>query len=435
MKKLQATKTKLFVEDQLGQCRGDLAQAEGALRAFEEQQEIPSISEDTRFTINKSIKIQEDMKKLNKTLTKVKEQESELRELFDNKKMLGQRLQKLNRQLLSFDSTRTGSPDEMDEMGWISELTDRDPGLGKLNQRLIQLQIQLADMTSYYTKVHPSSKEVEKRIEETIQQILSKYKKHIRRLTEEKDELEMENEEIERDLRMLPSNQMQYTRLLRRLEVNEELFTLLSKKYQEARISEAGVVDDVNIMSVATIPGSPTNINLPRTSLIGILFGLILGLVIAVLREIFDTSIGTIEEVERTLKTPVLVVIPHIAFEMPRGNNPGKMKQKKDNPNPGRRYQEGLITHFVPKDPCSEAFRILRTNIEYLLFNKPFKTILVTSATMQEGKSTVVSNIGITLAQQGKKVCILECNMRRPRIFKIFGLRRGPDGGNQDVLF
>ena len=80
-------------------------------------------------------------------------------------------------------------------------------------------------------------------------------------------------------------------------------------------IAEAGIVDEVTIMSVATLPANPVNEGLPRTIFIGVMLGFIFGIIFAVLREMFDTSIGTIEDVERTLKIAVLAVIPHIRTE------------------------------------------------------------------------------------------------------------------------
>jgi capsular exopolysaccharide synthesis family protein len=204
---------------------------------------------------------------------------------------------------------------------------------------------------------------------------------------------------------------------------------MLSQKHQEAMIAEAGVVDEVTVMSVATMPSNPINKGLPRTIFIGIMLGFIFGVIFAVLREMFDTSIGTIEDVERTLKIAVLAVIPHIRTE------DQKKKKKSDKPVDESLvsiFKTTLVTHFNPKDPSAEAYRILRTNIEYLSFNKPLQTILVTSAAMQEGKSTTIANLAVAFAQQGKNILLMECNLRRPSLQKNFGLEHKQ--GIADIL-
>jgi capsular exopolysaccharide synthesis family protein len=208
---------------------------------------------------------------------------------------------------------------------------------------------------------------------------------------------------------------------------------LFSNQLESARIAEAGIVDDVSIISMATLPATPINKNMARVAGVGIFLGLIFGIIFAIIREMFDTSIGTIEDVERTLKLAVLAVIPHIQHDTEDSKRKSRMlkakRSKESSPIPLREF---LVTHFSPKDPTAEAYRILRTNIEYLSFDKPLRTILLSSATMQEGKSTTIANLAIAFAQQGKQVLLLECNLRRPSLPRVFGIDRGP--GTADIL-
>jgi protein-tyrosine kinase len=85
-----------------------------------------------------------------------------------------------------------------------------------------------------------------------------------------------------------------------------------------------------------------------------------------------------------------------------------------------------LITSEQPKSPVAEAYRVLRTSVQFAGVNKPLRTILVTSAGPGEGKSTVVANLGAALAQAGKKVVLVDADLRRPtlhRIFEVVGTR------------
>lgn len=81
-----------------------------------------------------------------------------------------------------------------------------------------------------------------------------------------------------------------------------------------------------------------------------------------------------------------------------------------------------LVTHLDPMAAASEAFRVLRTNLQFMGLDQPVKSILVTSALPDEGKSTVAANLAIAFAQAGVNVCLVDADLRRPRIAKIFGV-------------
>src|SRR6056297_1178595 len=88
--------------------------------------------------------------------------------------------------------------------------------------------------------------------------------------------------------------------------------------------------------------------------------------------------------------------------------------------------RKSLITHCDPKSPASEAYRMIRTNLEYSQVDERLQTILFTSSMEAEGKSTSLSNVAIALAHSGFRVLILECDLRKPRMHKIFRLKRQP---------
>jgi succinoglycan biosynthesis transport protein ExoP len=420
-KKQFASKTIGFVKQQLDLCKTDLSAAEANVQSFQGQQEIPSIDANSSRVISEASKLDEKLKVFDNSIAIIKIQQTKLKKASENKVI----------NTASTPDTSVGFVDSLSllsKMGWVTEFTDDDPGIRQLNSRLMNLQIQREDVLAYYKKDHPSVKDIVRKIGETSEQILAEYDKKLADIGLKREDIQKQKADIDRQLQLVPFNQMNYARLERNLKVKEELYTLLQKKLQESMIAEAGVVDEVTIMSMATLPVNPINADMPRVIFIGILLGLIFGIIFAVLREMFDTSIGTIEDVERTLKIAVLAVIPHI-----RGEEQNKKRSKKGAPEtPAAYFKTFLVTHFNPKDPSAEAYRILRTNIGYLSFNKPLQVILVTSAAMQEGKSTTISNLAVAFAQQGKNILLLECNLRRPSLMRSFGVDHNP--GVSDIL-
>ncbi|MBT4365659.1 MAG: AAA family ATPase, partial [Desulfobacteraceae bacterium] len=172
------------------------------------------------------------------------------------------------------------------------------------------------------------------------------------------------------------------------------------------------------IVKPALIPSSPFNV--PSKLMIvvtGIVMGLILGIVFAFGAELFDTSIGTIEDVEEVLGVPVLGVIPSL-------NEGEKRKIASDKKNMGRKYD--LVAHYDPSSLIAEAFRTLRTNLQFISLDKKVKSFVVTSSFVQEGKSFNVVNLALSLAQTGNKVLLISADLRKPVLHKIFGLNREP---------
>ncbi|MEE9609698.1 MAG: polysaccharide biosynthesis tyrosine autokinase, partial [Desulfatiglandales bacterium] len=174
-------------------------------------------------------------------------------------------------------------------------------------------------------------------------------------------------------------------------------------------------------------------VNPPKTAATGVmgaLIGIVLGLVIAFIIETFDTSLGAIEDVEETLGTQVLGVIPHVdnrdIQELLRDKYPEGIQEASEK-------QTGyLISHFAPKSMMAENFRALRTNIQFKDTEKEIRTIAITSTSPQEGKTIVTINLAVTMAQAGMKILVVGSDLRKPMLGKLFGVETTP--GLTDIL-
>lgn len=259
------------------------------------------------------------------------------------------------------------------------------------------------------------------------------------RLTENHPEikrLEEQLEHLKEQMRGLPDAELDFARLQREVEVNEKTYRTLRERLEEARVAEAEKIADATIIERALVPKSPINPPKRFGLFIGGLLGLLFGCVLAFVIETLDTSIGTIEDVERLLQIPVLAVIPHIG-RLDRTRPTSKIKKpfewfKFKRHRAGStelEAREALHAHYQPHSVSTEAYRILRTNLK---LSAERKVMLVTSAGPAEGKTTMISNLGIVLAQSGVRTLLISSDLRRPELDRVFGLER--EEGLSEVL-
>ena len=234
-------------------------------------------------------------------------------------------------------------------------------------------------------------------------------------------------DDFDSKLEELPEKTLQLARLERSRRLNENIYLMMKEKYEETRITRAGQIGKIRMVDGAVPSGNPISPKTNRNLLLGALIGLGLGIGITFLIEYMDNSIRTIENVER-LKLPLLGSIPEIKPELTNGKwKPLFIKQfqsKNDKKVEEGKIAERLITHLKPKSHISEAYRALRTQLQYSKTDDPARTILVSSPGPGEGKSTSVANLAIALAQMGSKVILVDTDLRRPVLHNLFNLSR-----------
>ncbi|MDI6641869.1 MAG: polysaccharide biosynthesis tyrosine autokinase [Elusimicrobiota bacterium] len=267
---------------------------------------------------------------------------------------------------------------------------------GHLALRLLDLQTKKADMLKKYTEKHPDVIDLNNKIKTTEEQ-----------------------------MKTLPKEELEHARLTRTLRLNEDMFALLAKRHKEAQISEADRVVSASIVTPATTPRSPIRPNRVTNFSIGSLIGILLGFVFALVAEHLDTSIGTIEDVETYLQIPVIGIVPHIESKgRERFFDIRKFRHKLDVTD----LRSKLIIYHSAKSPFVEAYHTLRTNIKFAKEEiTPAKTkLMFTSTGVAEGKTLTGVNFALAAAQTGIRTIYIECDLRRPAVHKLFGLRRIP---------
>jgi polysaccharide biosynthesis transport protein len=165
----------------------------------------------------------------------------------------------------------------------------------------------------------------------------------------------------------------------------------------------AYVIDPGSVIQTAGLPSEPSSPDHARNATLALLAGLLLGGVTALARERLDDGLRGRSDLEAQSGVPVLAVIPKV---------PGWKK----------RDETRLVTVTEPKSAVSEAYRTLRTSMLFAAAQRGIKTILVTSATAGEGKTTTAANLAVVLANADKRVIIINADLRKPRVHKFFKL-------------
>ncbi|HOE35423.1 MAG: polysaccharide biosynthesis tyrosine autokinase [Chloroflexi bacterium] len=195
----------------------------------------------------------------------------------------------------------------------------------------------------------------------------------------------------------------QLTQLRTTLELYQQIYISSISSLETLRLTRAQNTPNVVQVEAAVTPSSPISPKPMQSALLAGGIGLLVTAAVAFLVEFLDDTIKTPDEVKDQLGLPVIGLI-------------GELRKK------NKDEKLGNYVAYHPRSPVSEAFRALRTNLEYSGIDAPLRVILVTSAGKSEGKTTVATNLAIVLAQSGKKVLLLDSDMRRPNVHAQFNI-------------
>lgn len=207
---------------------------------------------------------------------------------------------------------------------------------------------------------------------------------------------------------------VQYGVLKRQAESSRQMYDLLIRRFKETSLTEEMKIGNIRIIDRAEVPTKPIRPRKKLNILLAMAIGLITGVFIAFFLEYLDNTIKAPDDVKTQLGIPFLGPVPLFAAS----NNSGQI------PN--------VVTVYSPKAVASESFRGIRTGILYSSADSTPQTILVTSASPGEGKTSCASNIAAVMAQSGGRILLLDCDMRRPKLHRLFGVN--PQVGLSSVL-
>ncbi len=369
-------------------------------------------------------------KQLSITKARLEQSEQDLQEfarsrdivaLEQEEKVIHERLADLNNRLTAAQGARI----EHQAMYEQSRTADRyslqiivsSPLIKSLKEQMTDLEVALAQLSNTFTDEYPEVRKLKARIrildirmraeeDRLLASVKSDYEAALKRES-------MLKEELERQRELVASYEVKAIdfKIMRRdVDINRGIYENLLQRLKEVEVTEAVRASNITIVDQPEVPLDPDRPNIPVNLAFSMLLGLFSGLGLAVAQEYLDDSVKTPEDVEKALRLPTLAAIPEF-----------------------KALDDLSLDQEVALQPTSAGSEAIRTLRAALFLTAPGgfpKRLIVTSSRPGEGKTCIASNLSIALAQMGRKVVLLDCDLRRPRAHQALGAAQAPGVSN-----
>lgn len=306
-----------------------------------------------------------------------------------------ERLRELQRQLTEAEAQRYEKESSFRTIQSEGDGYLASPVLQALTVRQAELQSEYAKLSSTFTDDYPRTQQIRKQLDD-VEAALARERRRISRETRNSYVAASRRQEMLRDafeaqkqaLDALASRASEYHVLRRGVEGQQQLHTTLQQKQKAAGVSAALAATEVNVVDRPAVPEQPVR-PVPRRNLqLALVAGLVLGIGLAFLRDYADPALSTAEEVTALSNVPVLGMIPS--------------------------------TTSSNSAALADAFGGLRTSILFDLSAAPTRSLLVTSGQPGDGKTTVCTNLAVSLAKMDRRVLLIDADIRRPAVHRTF---------------
>jgi tyrosine-protein kinase Etk/Wzc len=269
-----------------------------------------------------------------------------------------------------------------------------------LDTSISQLKLKQAEYDRLYTRDHPS------------------YKTLLNQLAQ----LEVEKRSLQRKVETLPSTQQELLRLNRDMKVTNQTYQLLLNQAQEQDIIRAGTIGNVRLVDNADVNLDEPATNRKIALILSLLLGLVTSVVVVFVRQAFQKGIENPDTVEQ-IGLPVYSTLP-FTKDQERLNRRLKKKTRTGEPN--------LLSVVQPANLAVESLRSLRSSLHFAMLEAKNRVIMISSPTPGVGKSFVSSNLAAVVAQSGQRVLLIDADMRKGYLHRVFGLQ--PQAGLSELL-
>ncbi|RMH61232.1 MAG: polysaccharide biosynthesis tyrosine autokinase [Calditrichaeota bacterium] len=415
-----------FLEEQLRKKGQELTSSEELLRDYQERERVASLDEETSELITRLSAVEAELEQSQVMLQASLEMKNSLEKQLDERRetvsselseistpyiqTLQEELARIVAEKTKYETAVASQATGVNSDYFNAQIAEYDSKIKSLKQRLEEEAKKLSTSSMVQDPFQLTQELVSR-----IINLDAEIKANTAKINTLQEVINTYNAQLE----SLPVKVLELARLKRRQMVDEQTYMLMTKRLEETKIQEAGQRKEVRVVDEAIEPLFPTKPKKKLNLALGVVLGIGLGIGITFLREYFDNSIKTQEELEQ-LGFNILATIPKI--EMSKVEEKLEARLAKMGPMEGKRIEARLITHLDPKSPVSEAYRSLRTNIQFSRVDQKIKAVLVTSSGPKEGKSTTSANLAIAMAQSGKRVVLIDADLRRPVVHSIFGM-------------
>ncbi len=415
----RATELRQAIEQQLTAAIPKLQESENALTEFRSRHGDAALANQTTLSVNRLAVLETE-------LADVRMQQQEARARID----AGQR--------------RLTSQSPMAPISWVPS-----PLITTLENQMASEEVELSGMKRQFTPKYPALIAMQAKIQETKNRLDAElarslqadhygldpvYQQLAQQLRQDQvtsaaydareHALSDAIKAYDQQLRQLPARELEQVRLARAAKQAEEVAQILSEKLQQARIAEASVGSAIRVVGAAQEPSTPA-----RSRWLNLLLGAIVGLAAGVggafAKELVNDPIKSAGDVESVLRVPVLASVPRLK------PGDGSLDHQDGRPHlatsplwytfPGLRSAAAQVDAHRRRARFAEAFRYLRTNL--LSQQRAYRTLLVTSPGPSDGRNTVAANLAIAMAQLGRRVWLVECDLREPTLDRVCAFR------------
>jgi polysaccharide biosynthesis transport protein len=335
-----------------------------------------------------------------------------------------------------FDLMRSSDPGSLAAAAGAAESASGNTGASSLLDQLrgqeTGLRIQIAQLSTQFGPAYPQIVQLNNQLKEVHAQIQIEARKVLERVHNDymaavtrENMLRAAMDQQKQQANQMNQSAIEYSLLKRDVDTNRTLYEGLLEKLKEAGITAGLHSTNIRKVDQARTPTSPAEPKVPRNLAFALALGLCTGVSLAFFQEAMDNTVRTPEQAQIISGLPSLGMIP-----MGSRSIMGSSKQKLALASSKEAVE--LVTQARPQSQMAESYRALRTSLLLTSVGAPPKTILVTSALPQEGKTTTSINCAIALAQKGSRVLLIDADLRRPSIHKTFGM--GSKAGLSNVL-
>lgn len=408
------TALKNFLSQQRDEKLSELSNVEESLKNYKEQKGIIELDEQAKALIKQSSEMDAQMnttkieltiseKTLNQLKEELKKRNPDITNYIENF-ATEPYIKKLQEQIADLKTQR--------DRALTSNLANAQRLIKDFDSKITDLRDKLNNQLSVYRAGILASSPTE--IKELANKVFEEEVKYQSLLSSYKKMNEIVSD-YDKKMNQLPTSAVDLARLQREKDAYEKLYSTVEEKYQEAIINEQAIPGNVLIIDAGLIPKLPAKPNRILIVVIGLVLGVGLGVGFAFVRNYLDNTVKTPEDIQNR-NINILAWIPQI-----------------EGIETGNKAFEFIVAR-KPDANASEAYRALRTRIKFSRLDKDsLHTILVTSPTSQEGKTTTSINLAGSFAQANLRTLLLDADLRKPRIHSAFNQKRYP--GFTDYFF